>query len=286
MQDISPQGGECPSFSLSRGQAVPPIQRCAAGGEKRPISGREEWPPAAAGNAGVHRRECRRLAAETKGGKGTIWFPCPLLTPPNPPLRRDSLWSRGETGETGLSSVRRFAFGTLLCPEFSLHYPPRITVRGHPVQSGSVLLRKAPLRSRACPWSTKRPCGPLAFRRATEGSRVPRKGWGVKRGRETLVSLPLLPPPPGGGTPHAMSWRITPCPGGPLSPAAASRRNGGTAHPLLRVKAMGRTVASTGCAAVSAQGPPSADGKKTARPPGRRQVSPLCQGENLFYFSS
>ena len=42
-------------------------------------------------------------------------------------------------------------------------------------------------------WSTKRPCGPFAFRRATEGSRVLRKGWGVKRGRETLVSLPLLP---------------------------------------------------------------------------------------------
>ncbi len=29
---------------------------------------------------------CRRLAAETKGGKGTGWVPCPLLTPPNPPL--------------------------------------------------------------------------------------------------------------------------------------------------------------------------------------------------------
>ena len=39
---------------------------------------------------------CRRLVAETKGGKGTVWFPCPLLTPPNPPLRRDSLRSRGE----------------------------------------------------------------------------------------------------------------------------------------------------------------------------------------------
>ena len=44
---------------------------------------------------------CRRLAAETKGGKGTVWFPCPLLTPPNPPLRRDSLRSRSETGRNG-----------------------------------------------------------------------------------------------------------------------------------------------------------------------------------------
>ena len=29
----------------------------------------------------------RRPAAGAKGGKGTKWFPCPLLTPPNPPLR-------------------------------------------------------------------------------------------------------------------------------------------------------------------------------------------------------
>ena len=159
--------------------------------------------------------------------------------------------------------MRRADFGTLLCPEFPLRDLPRITVRGQTVQGGSVPLRKAPLPSRVYPWSTKRPCGPLAFRRATEGSRVLRKGWGVKRGRETLVSLPLLPPPPGGGTPHAMSWRITPCPGGPLSPAAASRRNGGTAYPLLRVKAMGRKVASTGCAAVSAEGLPSAEGKSS-----------------------
>ena len=39
--------------------------------------------------------------AWAKGGKGTVWFPCPLLTPPNPPLHRDSLRSRGETGVTG-----------------------------------------------------------------------------------------------------------------------------------------------------------------------------------------
>ena len=31
----------------------------------------------------------------------TGWFPCPLLTPPNLPLRRDALRSRGETGVTG-----------------------------------------------------------------------------------------------------------------------------------------------------------------------------------------
>ena len=175
MQDISPQGGERPSFSLSRGQAVPPIQRCAAGGEKRPVLGCEEWPPSAAGSAGVHRRECRRLAAETKGGKGTIWFPCPLLTPPNPPLRRDSLRSRGETGETGLGSVRRTDFEMLLCPEFTLRDLPRITVRGHPVQGANAVAAKSSASIKGCALEHQTPCGPLAFRRATEGSRVLRK---------------------------------------------------------------------------------------------------------------
>ena len=110
----------------------------------------------------------------------------------------------------GLGSVRRAGSGTLSGPEFTLRYPPRIAVRGRTVQSGSVLLRKALLPSRAYPWSTKRPCGPLAFRRATGGSRVQRRVWGVKRGKGTIGALsPLVsagrarqsPPPDGGITP-------------------------------------------------------------------------------------
>ena len=46
----------------------------------------DEWlPMGRPGIAAFGGRESRRLAAETKGGKGTVWFPCPLLTPPNPP---------------------------------------------------------------------------------------------------------------------------------------------------------------------------------------------------------
>ena len=134
---------------------------------------------------------------------------CPLLTP-LPSFALTHRRCAAKRGLRGLGSVRRADFWTLYYPEFPLRKAPRITVRGHPVQDDSVPLRKAPLRSRIVPWSTKRPCGPLAFRRATEGSRVLRKGWGVKRGRETLVSLPLLPPPPGGGNAHAMSWRTPP----------------------------------------------------------------------------
>ena len=119
------------------------------------------------GRAGVHRREQK--------GTGHRMVSCPLLTPLTflcaaTPFGRAAKW-----GLRGLGSVRRFAFGTLLCPEFTLREPPRITVRGQTVQGGGVLLRKAPLPSRMCPWSTKRHCGPLVFRRATEGSRVRRK---------------------------------------------------------------------------------------------------------------
>ena len=163
---------------------------------------------------------------------------CPLLTPLTF-LCADTSEMCSETGVRGLGSVRQADFGTLLCPEFTLRKPPRITVRGQTVQSVRLALRQAPLRSSARPWSSKHICGPLAFRRATEGSRVQRKGWGVKRGRETLVSLPLLPPPPGGGLPHAMSWRTSPVPGGPLSPAAASRRIGGRSTISRRLKSNG-----------------------------------------------
>ena len=100
-------------------------------------------------------------------------------------------------GLRGLGSVRRADFGTLLCPEFPLRSSPRITVRGQTVQGGRVLLRKAPLPSRVYPWSTRRPCGPLAFRCATEGSRSAKEGKGSQEGtgNHTWCPVPFCPPP-------------------------------------------------------------------------------------------
>ena len=154
--------------------------------------------------------------------------------------------------------MRRAGFGTLLGPEFSLRKAPRMTVRGQTVQGVCFLLRKAPLRSMVYSWSTKRPCGPLAFRRATEGSRVLRKGWGVKRGRETLVSLPLLP-----------RRRAAAMPGLPIGSQSRLRRQAaGTAEPL-----------------------PAADGKERGRAcrySKNLKVSPSALGfsaENPSFFS-
>ena len=147
---------------------------------------------AADGQAG----HCRRLAAETKGDVGHLRFP---MSPLDTPLTFRWPLSKAfaaKRGLRGLGSVRRAGFGKLSGPEVSLRDLPRITVRGQTVQGGSVPLRKAPLRSSVDPWSTRRPCGPLAFRRATEGSRVLRKVKGVKRGQETIrCPVPFCPSP-------------------------------------------------------------------------------------------
>ena len=146
---------------------------------------------------------------------------------------------------------------------------PRMTVRGWTVQGDGVLLRKAPLRSRGVPWGTERPCGPLAFRRATEGSRVLRKGRGVKRGRETLVSLPLLFPPVNTGFPGPPKAAMhTPCHSEYPLPGRAVFASGGS--PLYRRK-----------------GIPSADGKeKKTSAEGIRKRLPFVKRAFFSCFTS
>ena len=115
---------------------------------------------------------------------------CPLLTPLIFLCAATPFGRAAKRELRGLGSVRRADFGTLSGPEVSLRDLPRITVRGQTVQGGGVPLRKAPLRSSVYPWSTKRHCGPLAFRRATEGSRVRRRVWGCQEGaREPYGAL-------------------------------------------------------------------------------------------------
>ena len=118
-----------------------------------------------------------------KRGKTTKVF-FPLLTPQTFLRTRLPAVARLKSGgPQGHASVRRAGFGTLSGPEFTLRGLPRITVRGQTVQGACFALRKAPLRSRVYPWSSKRPCGPLAFRRATEGSRGAKEGLGCQEGK-------------------------------------------------------------------------------------------------------
>ena len=161
----------------------------AGGGERGRI-------PTAGGDAAA-RRGGRCSPAGTKGDRTPNMVSCPLLTPLTFLCADTSEMCSETRGYGGLSSVRRADFGTLLCPEVNLRYPPRITVRGHPVQGVRLALRKAPLPSRIYPWSTTRPCGPLAFSRATEGRRGLKEGLGESRGGKGTIRCPcpLLPPP-------------------------------------------------------------------------------------------
>ena len=184
-----------------------------AGVHRRGIAafgGRESRRLAAEKTPYPRRGDCRGLPAEmpvfTGGNKRGIRHRMVSYPPLDSPSSSFALTHRrcaAKRGLRGLGSVRRADFGTLLCPEVNLRYPPRITVRGHPVQGVRLALRKAPLPSRIYPWSTTRPCGPLAFSRATEGRRGLKEGLGESRGGKGTIRCPcpLLPPPPGGGIP-------------------------------------------------------------------------------------
>ncbi len=152
----------------------------------------DEWLPM--GRPGIAAVWRRRGRAHGRGqeGKDNQGFLSPLDSP-NFPLSRSAEHSRLNGGYGGSvpcvgQLLGRITALNLLCVN-------RSAVSARPDSAGrSFALRKALLRSRMYPWSTKRICGPLAFRRATEGSRVQRKVRGVKRGQETIwCPVPFCP---------------------------------------------------------------------------------------------
>ena len=178
---------------------LPPIQRLAAGGDFTLEVSVHNGRLRRHGRAGVHRRGYAGPTARGKRGQGHRMVPLPPLDSPKPSFALTHRRCAAKRELRGLGSVRRAAFGTLSGPEFTLRDLPRITVRGHPVQNDSVPLRKAPLQSRIVPWSTRRPCGPLVFSRATAGSRGSRKVKGVSRGDIGNRRCPTSPFAPVGG---------------------------------------------------------------------------------------
>ena len=129
-----------------------PQQRASGSAVPAACRRRRDWlPMGRLGIAAVWRRRCRCSpagyavpTARGKRGHGHRMVPLPPLDSPKPSFapRLPSVAQRnGE--KRGLGSVRRADFGTLSGPEVSLRYPPRITVRGHPVQGANAVAAKS-----------------------------------------------------------------------------------------------------------------------------------------------
>ena len=172
--DMPHGGGLVLSFPSAEGR---PFRRYSGAPLEAALRPRRAWSLAAFGGTGKPPPGGRG-----KRGQGHHMVPLPPLDSPKPSFALTHRRCAAKRGLRGLGSVRRAAYGWLLCPEFPLRSSPRMTVRGQTVQGGSIPLRKAPLRSRVCPWSTRRPCGPPFFRRATEGRRVQGKMRGSQEG--------------------------------------------------------------------------------------------------------
>ena len=187
------------------------------------------------------RGECRALPAETRGDRAPM-VPFPLLTPQTllwtrlPPVAR--LNARGPQGRSvlqGYALDRSGAFRSAKQAPCTVW--PRTVMRGK-LRKGNSGHNSVPKAARRTEPSPRLPR--LAANALLSGSK---EGLGESRGGKGTIRcpFPLLPLSAGAGTPRrrrrhspAMSWRTSPNPGGPNSPAAASRRNGGTAHPCSR----------------------------------------------------
>ena len=122
-------GHAAPPFSFPSAVGIPSADTAARRWRRLYVqSERVHLPPSAAGECRAHGRGKREQ------GHRMVPLP-PLVTPRPPPCAAPPFGRAAKRGYGGLGSGRRFAYGTLLCPEFTLRYPPRITVRGHSVQS-------------------------------------------------------------------------------------------------------------------------------------------------------
>ena len=147
------------------------------------------------------RVHCRRPAAGAKGDVGHLRFP---MSPLDTPLTFRWPLSKAfaaKRGLRGLGSVRRGAYGTLYCPEFTLRSSPRITVRGHPVQNAHPVAAKSSASIKGVPLEHQTPLWAPRVLDARPKGVASKGGSGVSRGeREPLVPCPLLSPPGDPGT--------------------------------------------------------------------------------------
>ena len=133
---------------------------------------------------------CRRLAAETKGGKGTVWFPCPPLDSPKPSFapRLPAVARRNAGGPQGRLVLQEHTFDRSGALRSTRQTPctvwPRTVMRGNSrkVNSGHNSVPKSARRTEPSPTY------PLVSLHISDVS-AKRKVRGVKRGQETILGF-------------------------------------------------------------------------------------------------
>ncbi len=210
---------------------IKPPLFAAAGGADAAGGGCCRHGVAAAGRRG----DCRGLPAETKGGKDTVWFPCPLLTPQTllrtrlPSVAR--LKARGPQGRLllqGYTLDRSEAFRSGTPPPCTGW--PRTVMRGNPrkVNSGHNSVPKSARRTEPSP-RNPRFAAHLRCVSAKEG-----KGSQEGTGNH-MVSCPLLPLAVGTAFP-AGEHRHSPPPKAAIVHALRGRKAASSGAPLYRRK--------------------------------------------------
>ena len=158
------------------------------------------------GSAAFGGGGCRRPPTGAKGEKGTVWFPFPLLTPPNPPSSRSAKHSRLNGGDGGSvpcvgQLMGRLSALRLLCVSCRAYQCAARRCRALALRCEKLRFHQALTLG-----APNAPVGPSHLDARPEGV-ASKGGSGVSRGeREPSVPCPLLFPPPDGGN-------ATPCHG-------------------------------------------------------------------------
>ena len=152
------------------------------------------------GSSNCPKRGCRRPPTGAKGEKGTVWFPFPLLTPPNPPSSRSAKHSRLNGGDGGSvpcvgQLMGRLSALRLLCVSCRAYQCAARRCRALALRCEKLRFHQALTLG-----APNAPVGPSHLDARPEGV-ASKGGSGVSRGeREPSVPCPLLSPPGDPGT--------------------------------------------------------------------------------------
>ena len=138
------------------------------------------------GIAAARRRRRRCPPAGAKGGKGTVWFPCPLLTPPNPPSSRSAKHSRLNGGYGGSVPCVEQILGRCKTLNFPCVIRRAQQCAARQCRAAAFCCEKLRFHQGCTLGAPDVPVGPSHFAARPKGVAAQRKVRGVKRGQETI----------------------------------------------------------------------------------------------------